>query len=332
MIRLQVDRFDESKRILALKEAEGERYLFIGFGEREAAEIGRAMRLEPPAPDASRAHWMEMIEERGAVLESVAITDLVDGVFKADVFLTQEGRSLELASRPADALAWCVRWLISIWATDEVMRLAGVNRRFEEAELIIAGVCPNPFKEDFGAPVATYYDVAKGWQKKYGRTIVVCLGLIIFPFLALTLLLTLGFVIRVTSSGNLADIQEGISWLLPMYLCMAALIFLVWLLHHSFRHGYAELHVFPFGVRVRMGKVQAARLWSLMVKPGRTIFFVKNIDGLQSKTRAFGMGGVALSPYEKNWREGEIGGLVRRYKPILLGIEPVDPEGGSPIF
>ena len=103
MIQLVVDRFDETKRILAFKEAEGDRYLFIGFGEKEAAEIGRAMRLEPFGPDTNRATWMEMIEQRGARLDSLAITDLVDGVFKASVFLTQDGRSFDLPARPADA-------------------------------------------------------------------------------------------------------------------------------------------------------------------------------------------------------------------------------------
>ena len=53
---------------------------------------------------------------------------------------------------------------------------------------------------------------------------------------------------------------------------------------------------------------------------------------MKLKSLHLGMGGIGLSSYEKNWREGEIGALILRYAPRLVGIEPVDPDGGSTVF
>src|SRR5215218_9433040 len=120
MIKLQLERFDDARRILVLKEMEGSRHLFIGVGENEAKEFRRVMGFHPRSLSASRAAWMDMIERRGAQLDAVAITDLVDGVFKASIYLTQEGRQFSLPARPADAIEWSMRKLIPIWATEEI--------------------------------------------------------------------------------------------------------------------------------------------------------------------------------------------------------------------
>src|SRR5262245_8088040 len=101
-MRLGIERFDEAGHVLARKSANENRFLVIGFAENESAEIGRAIRHEPPSIDTSHPKWMEMIEHRGATLDAVTIVDLVEGVFHARVQLTQLGRSFDLPARPAD--------------------------------------------------------------------------------------------------------------------------------------------------------------------------------------------------------------------------------------
>lgn len=117
-----------------------------------------------------------------------------------------------------------------------------------------------------------------------------------------------------------------------MYGLLATGLFLLFHLHRLHRDGGACLENYPFGARVHMGKMEAAIVWLSLEKPGRTAWFAPKVEGLRSKTRRLGAGGLALSPYEKNWRDGEIGRLIRRYSPRLLGVELVDPEGGCYIF
>lgn len=169
MIQLVVDRFDEAKRILAFKEAEGDRYLFIGFGEKEAAEIGRAMRLEPFAPDANRATWMEMIEQRGANLDSVVITDLVDGVFKASVYLTQDGRSFDLPARPADAIAWELRQGLPVSATEVTVRIAASPVNLDAVYPFLFGPALKLKGENLGSSVASFNDHFAARYQRIGK-------------------------------------------------------------------------------------------------------------------------------------------------------------------
>lgn len=332
MIRLNVERFVDATRILVLKEAEGNRRLFIGIGENEAKEFRRVMGFHPRSLGASRAQWMEMIEWRGAQLVAVAITDLVDGVFKACVYLSQEGRTFDIAARPADAIEWSMRKLIPVWATDGVMGLASVRMELETAERVLAGICPKFDSYEFDAPVVTFEDPSPTWMKRHGiwfaRLMTITFGMFGLSVVLLTLL-KLG---RHVLEADMANVQRDLLWFLPVYVVVGFGFYLLYLLHSSYRPGKARLQIFPFGATVWMGKIKNAIFWSSLEKAGRTDWSIPTLDGLKSKDRHLGIGGLDLSPYDPYWREGEIGWYVRRYAPRLLGIEPVDPEGGSAIF
>jgi bifunctional DNase/RNase len=332
MIKLQLERFDDARRILVLKEVEGSRHLFIGVGENEAKEFRRVMGFHPRSLSASRAEWMDMIERRGAQLEAVAITNLVDGVFKACVYLSQEDRRFTLPARPADALEWSMRKLIPIWATEEIMRVASVTMRFETAEQVLAGTGPKPNSAEFDVPVATFEDPSRGWMKRNGMWFVRAMTVTYGVFCTLVVLLTLRYIGRHLLNGDLLEVRRDITWFLPVYLTLALGFFLLYGLHSSYRPGRVKLQIFPFGVGVWVGKIKGTMLWASLDGAGKTDWFVPTIDGLKSKDRLLGIGGLGLSPYDQNWREGEIGHNIRRYAPRLLGIEPVDPEGGSAIF
>jgi bifunctional DNase/RNase len=332
MIRLQIERFDEANRILALREAEGECYLFIGFGEKEATEIGRAMRLEPFATDINTTIWMEMIEERGAQLDSVAIVDLVDGVFKASVYLTQEGRSFDIPARPAEAIAWALRHGLPVFATEETLRITACPKNLDTIYPFLSGPVLKFKGDDIGQPVATFHEHLPAKFLRTSNMIRKSIGAFLFLFGILMIGTTLPYLISHAVDGDLAKVQRDLSWFLPMYALLGAALFLLFHLHHFHRDGGARLEIFPFGARVSMGKIEAAIVWSSFEKPGKPAWFAPKIEGLVSKTRRFGAGGLGLSQYEKDWREGEIGNLIRRYSPRLLGSELVDPEGGRHIF
>jgi bifunctional DNase/RNase len=67
-----------------------------------------------------------MIDDRGATVERIAVTDLSDDVFYARIVLEQNGREVEIDSRPSDAIALAVRARVPILVDESVMDKAGV--------------------------------------------------------------------------------------------------------------------------------------------------------------------------------------------------------------
>jgi bifunctional DNase/RNase len=332
MIQLQFERFDETNHILALKELDGDRFLFIAFGEKEATEIGRSLRLEPAGLDASQARWMEMIEQRGAVLESVAITDLFDGVFNSSVFLIQDGRSFDLPARSADAIAWTFRSAIPVLATTEVMRLASVKMSYQEVEEALAGTGPEAKSETYGDPVAAFRPPTTKPSPAVTSALLV-VGWCVTSLLATAMLwMMVAFARNRISAGDYRAVALDLVFHVPHVIVLLGMSVLLLNIRRSDRKGGTILEIYPFGARLLFGKIKAYALWLKLDTVGPTAWYAPGVDGIKSKKRFFGIGGIGLSPFENNWREGEIGGLIRRYRPSLLGIEPVDPEGGRPIF
>jgi uncharacterized protein len=62
------------------------------------------------------------------------VTDLSDDVFYARIVLQQNGREVEIDSRPSDAIALAVRARVPIMVDDSVMDKAGVMLSSDEEE------------------------------------------------------------------------------------------------------------------------------------------------------------------------------------------------------
>jgi uncharacterized protein len=329
MIALELEKFDEFQRLLVLREIEGDRYLFIRFGERESSELERAIRGESFGPDACRATWMEMIEQRGAILDGIAITDLVEGAFKATVWLTQSDRSFDLPARPADGLAWAIRSRSPISATGELMRLAGLILRKETVTEALEGKKPLPDKTEIGFPVKSFQEPYPFRQAS--SVIVPFAWLSIIGCGAFSILLLALITLKHFRDGDLGMAVYDIAYCLPGFALIAILIGILSQLRRMARERSATLEVFPLGFRVRIGAIVHQVSWASLDRVGQATT-IRKVDGLIFKKRRGLSIGIPLAGFEPNWREGEIGILVRRYAPRLFGIEPVDPEGGSPIF
>jgi bifunctional DNase/RNase len=65
----------------------------------------------------------------------VVVNDLSKDVFYARVVATVDGRTIELDSRPSDAIALAVRSGSTIYVEDEVMDRAGVNLDDEDSAI-----------------------------------------------------------------------------------------------------------------------------------------------------------------------------------------------------
>jgi bifunctional DNase/RNase len=73
-----------------------------------------------------------IIDDMGGIVDRIAVTDLSNDVFYARIVLRQNGREVEVDSRPSDAIALAVRARVPILVEDAVMDKAGVMLSSEE--------------------------------------------------------------------------------------------------------------------------------------------------------------------------------------------------------
>jgi bifunctional DNase/RNase len=110
--------------IVLLKEASGDRYLPIWIGAVEATAIALAQQGVVPARPLTHDLLKDVVEGLGAELEAVAITDLRDNVFFADL---QFRGGVSVSARPSDAIALAIRAGTTIYADESVLAQAGVS-------------------------------------------------------------------------------------------------------------------------------------------------------------------------------------------------------------
>ena len=124
-----------SQRVVILKTTKQERYLFIWIAHTEAYAI--AIELQGTSSQRPLTHDLlkNVIEELGAKIESVVISDLIDDIFYARIILDVSGRHVEIDSRPSDAIALAVRPKTSIFVEESVLERAGVDLESSEESL-----------------------------------------------------------------------------------------------------------------------------------------------------------------------------------------------------
>ncbi|AWS48505.1 bifunctional nuclease family protein [Streptosporangium subroseum] len=109
--------------IVLLKEAQGERYLPIWIGMTEATAIAMAQAEEPPPRPLTHDLFRDVLDGLGIRLSTVNIVALRDGIFFADLVFSN---GVEVSARPSDSIALALRTGARIFASEEVVREAGV--------------------------------------------------------------------------------------------------------------------------------------------------------------------------------------------------------------
>ncbi|HEY3288501.1 MAG TPA: bifunctional nuclease family protein [Anaerolineae bacterium] len=113
-------------RVVILKDTESNRYLPIWIGPYEADAITIHLQdVQVPRP-LTHDLIIKVIEELGAKVERVIVTELNNDTFYARLILTVNGKEASIDARPSDAVAVAVRAECSIYVEDEVMEKAGV--------------------------------------------------------------------------------------------------------------------------------------------------------------------------------------------------------------
>jgi bifunctional DNase/RNase len=119
--------------IVLLKTADGRRFLPIWIGAPEATAIlAKLQNTETPRP-MTHDLLRTIVEEMGATVVRIAVTELRDNTFYARIVLTRNGDELEIDSRPSDAIALAVRVNAPIFAADEVIAESAIEFEGEPA-------------------------------------------------------------------------------------------------------------------------------------------------------------------------------------------------------
>ena len=122
LARILIRETDDT-HIVELREADGDRLFPIVIGLNEAAAIERRlMGQQPPRPQTHEL-LANLIEELGYKLRRVTINDLRNHTFYARLHLENEqsGETVEIDSRPSDALALGVATEVPIYVAEHVL-------------------------------------------------------------------------------------------------------------------------------------------------------------------------------------------------------------------
>lgn len=126
------------QHVVILKEKSAERYLPIWIGINEANAI--ALKITGITPERPITHDLlaNLLGAMECDVDRVIVTALANEVFYARILARLDGRSMEVDSRPSDAIALAVRVGAGIFVAQEVLDRAGVlpeaDKEGEEGE------------------------------------------------------------------------------------------------------------------------------------------------------------------------------------------------------
>ncbi len=124
---IRVNIVNYQQRVVILKVKETNRFLPIWIGSSEADSIALKLQDIPVARPLTHDLLQSTIATLGATVSRIVVSDLTDDTFFAKIVLQVNGSSLEVDSRPSDALALAVRAEAPIFAHDEVIERAAVQ-------------------------------------------------------------------------------------------------------------------------------------------------------------------------------------------------------------
>ena len=131
MVQVTIDSIRVSlvspQRIVILKDLDQERFLPIWIGPFEAEAI--TIKLQDVDVKRPLTHDLlnQFIVELGATVSHVLVNDLRNDTFYAHIVIGIDDKTMEIDSRPSDAMALAVRADVPIFVAEEVMEKASVT-------------------------------------------------------------------------------------------------------------------------------------------------------------------------------------------------------------
>ena len=120
--------------IVLLKTADDDRFLPIWIGHPEAAAI--LMKLQGATPPRPMTHDLltDVVTELQGEVVRVTVTEMRENTYYARITIVQNGREVEIDSRPSDAIALAVRCDAQIFATEDIIEESGIDFQTDEEE------------------------------------------------------------------------------------------------------------------------------------------------------------------------------------------------------
>ena len=114
------------QRIVILRERDAERYLPIWIGVYEAEAITIALQEVEVARPLTHDLVKNIFQQLNARVVRVEVVALRDDTFYGNIVAEVNGRTLQIDSRPSDALAVAVRTHVPVYVARSVMDSAGI--------------------------------------------------------------------------------------------------------------------------------------------------------------------------------------------------------------
>jgi bifunctional DNase/RNase len=121
-------------QIIELTEVDGDRTFPIVIGLPEAFAIERRLKgIEIPRPQ-THDLLATVIRDLGGKLKRIIISDLAEGTFFAKLVVEQDGREIEIDSRPSDAIALGVAEDVPIYVAEHVLEQTEADSPSKESD------------------------------------------------------------------------------------------------------------------------------------------------------------------------------------------------------
>ncbi len=134
LVAVRVDLSSNTPVVLLQEYDERKRVLPIFIGAPEATAIAFALQgVVTPRP-MTHDLMKELIDELGATIDKIVVTELRDATYFSEIHLTQGPRSMVISARPSDSLAIAARSGTEIFVTDELMDSEAVELQNEDGE------------------------------------------------------------------------------------------------------------------------------------------------------------------------------------------------------
>lgn len=114
------------QRVVILREMDADRYLAIWIDPYMAEQITFALQEVEVARPMTHDLIREMLRSLEARVLRVEVHSLKGDVFYGNIVLEVDGETIDIDSRPSDALALAVRAHVPILVSEEVMEAAGI--------------------------------------------------------------------------------------------------------------------------------------------------------------------------------------------------------------
>lgn len=111
----------QDQQIIVLKEVDGERKFPIVIGSNEALAIDRRLKGIPTPRPLTHDLLASVIDQLGGTIERIEINNLQDHTFFARIHIRQNGHTVDIDSRPSDAIALGIATTVPIYVAEHVL-------------------------------------------------------------------------------------------------------------------------------------------------------------------------------------------------------------------